>query len=829
MAQLTHDEAVARIAVNFGDKITVIGRFNGTAKPIDVRCQCGHQWSPILGNLLNSRNCPVCAKKEMAKKNRFTQTQVEDRIRQIFGVKITVVGKYQGNHLPLAVRCECGRQWAPTALSLFKGSGCQQCSYRQQAEAIRFTQEQVIARIADKHGTTITVLSQYQGSHSKLTVRCACGHQWDALANKLFVGQGCPQCALNKRRVNQDEALTRLKQTSGGNITPLTEYPGDVSVPWFVQCGTCQHQWTPTAKNLFKGQGCPKCAIKAKSISHDDAVARLEEISKGQIIPVGRFQGVNNRWHVQCRECQHDWSTTASGLLQGSGCPKCSRKRMAEKNRITTTEALARLKKAHNDKLVALGVYQAANLPWHLKCQECQYEWHPRPSNIFNGYGCPNCTGKISLKHEQACERLNKASNGKVVAIEQYPGNVGKRWHVQCRECQHKWSPLPQSLFGGTGCPICNCKLTPTQAATKLKEVSGGKIVPLEDYQGQASKNRWLVQCADCQRTWRGRANSLLRGAGCQPCGRKRGIVKRTTTASEAAARLQEISKGQIIPLKDYPGTEKRWHVQCRECQHIWSPKAGQLFQGSACPKCSKHRVISGFIMAPTEAATRLQKVSNGKIIPLEDYYRSDHRWHVQCADCQHAWNPLAFCLFDGQGCPKCAGRYTLTHAEAVARLEKIHGDKIVALEDYTNTTARWHVQCTRCQRKWKSKSSNLFNGRGCQKCSITGFRYDKPGITYYVRVNRVNDTPLYKIGITNRTVAKRFDHDFHKITILKIWNFDVGLEAYEYEQKVLRENAFDIYRGPAILRVSGNDELFVCDVLGLDVNQPQLDLTFAA
>jgi hypothetical protein len=60
------------------------------------------------------------------------------------------------------------------------------------------------------------------------------------------------------------------------------------------------------------------------------------------------------------------------------------------------------------------------------------------------------------------------------------------------------------------------------------------------------------------------------------------------------------------------------------------------------------------------------------------------------------------------------------------------------------------------------------------------------------------------------------------------IWDFVHGAEAYEFEQKVLRENAFDQYRGSAILR-SGNDELFLCDVLSLDNGDYQLKLAIAA
>jgi hypothetical protein len=160
--------------------------------------------------------------------------------------------------------------------------------------------------------------------------------------------------------------------------------------------------------------------------------------------------------------------------------------------------------------------------------------------------------------------------------------------------------------------------------------------------------------------------------------------------------------------------------------------------------------------------------------------------------------------------------------------MAKVVSGEVLVLGKYQGTVAPILVRCNGCKYEWSPVPSTLFQGCGCPKCAEYGFQFNKPAITYYLRI-ATPDRPLYKIGITNRTVAKRFPRDMHRITILKIWNFDIGTDAYEYEQQVLRENAFDLYRGPDVLHNDGNDELFVCDVLGLDVNQPQLDFEFAA
>jgi hypothetical protein len=80
------------------------------------------------------------------------------------------------------------------------------------------------------------------------------------------------------------------------------------------------------------------------------------------------------------------------------------------------------------------------------------------------------------------------------------------------------------------------------------------------------------------------------------------------------------------------------------------------------------------------------------------------------------------------------------------------------------------------------------------------------------------DDEVLYKIGITNLTVKKRYPNvDLDRIRVIKTWAFDKGVDAADRELSILREFADDLYAGDDVLVGSGNTELFVRDVLGLD------------
>jgi hypothetical protein len=57
---------------------------------------------------------------------------------------------------------------------------------------------------------------------------------------------------------------------------------------------------------------------------------------------------------------------------------------------------------------------------------------------------------------------------------------------------------------------------------------------------------------------------------------------------------------------------------------------------------------------------------------------------------------------------------------------------------------------------------------------------------------------------------------EFNKMRVLKIWYYNNGADAFDAEQEILREHAEQLYTGWPVL-TSGNTELFISDVLGLD------------
>lgn len=96
-----------------------------------------------------------------------------------------------------------------------------------------------------------------------------------------------------------------------------------------------------------------------------------------------------------------------------------------------------------------------------------------------------------------------------------------------------------------------------------------------------------------------------------------------------------------------------------------------------------------------------------------------------------------------------------------------------------------------------------------------TGWRLYYPNretMLYYVEFND-HGKLYYKIGITTRTVKKRFAGDQVPYRVLWSKTYRSGRSAYIREQKILKKYAKHLCNGVYILR-SGNCELFSKNIM---------------
>lgn len=120
----------------------------------------------------------------------------------------------------------------------------------------------------------------------------------------------------------------------------------------------------------------------------------------------------------------------------------------------------------------------------------------------------------------------------------------------------------------------------------------------------------------------------------------------------------------------------------------------------------------------------------NKDILVIGTYKNAHERIAVKCLKCGHEWNPFAYSLLQGRGCPKCAIQNrkdnnkgqtgTKTHEQFIGDLSVVNPD-ITVISTYKNTHTNVKCKCSICEHEWSAKPYSLLQGHGCPKCAKSG------------------------------------------------------------------------------------------------------------
>ena len=172
-----------------------------------------------------------------------------------------------------------------------------------------------------------------------------------------------------------------------------------------------------------------------------------------------------------------------------------------------------------------------------------------------------------------------------------------------------------------------------------------------------------------------------------------------------------------------------------------------------------------------------------------------------------------------GIGCRKCAN-IKLSKSFSKPLADFIKESKIVHKQQYDYSKVQYINNNTPIEiicpihGSFYPTPKNHLKGCLCPDCASTGFNSSKPAILYYLSIN---EGQAYKIGITNNSVASRYDTEEQSIfKVLFECVYTIGREAYIEEQRLLKEFSQYKYKGQDLLK-TGNTELFIIDILNKD------------
>ena len=207
--------------------------------------------------------------------------------------------------------------------------------------------------------------------------------------------------------------------------------------------------------------------------------------------------------------------------LQGKGCFKCGREKIATSSRKSLEQFLQDAKRIHGDRYnyskVELVNYQTKVI---IICP-VHGEFTQSPTLHLQGSGCPKCGNEresLRMTTEGFIQKAKQIHGDRYdYSKVEYVGNKAKVCII-CRDHGEFWQEARMHL-SGCGCPICagRKKMRTSDFVKKARSIHGDRYdYSMTEYKGNTEKV--CIICSEHGEFWQ-QASSHLKGAGCPKCG----------------------------------------------------------------------------------------------------------------------------------------------------------------------------------------------------------------------------------------------------------------------------------------------------------------------
>jgi hypothetical protein len=207
------------------------------------------------------------------------------------------------------------------------------------------------------------------------------------------------------------------------------------------------HVFSSTPNSVQQGSWCPFCAGHNKTITQMADLARTHggDCLSPEYIPQKKL-----KWRCKFG---HEWSATASTIIQGHWCGKCVKVEAANRYKRTNAE-LNRIAKIHGGTCLSKD-YKNDKSKAEWKCK-MGHTWFARPSHVKAGAWCPTCANlrtRDKLKTPINTYRAYAlAKGGKCLSLDCKNSREKLSWKCGIG---HTWLASPANVIRGSWCPEC--------------------------------------------------------------------------------------------------------------------------------------------------------------------------------------------------------------------------------------------------------------------------------------------------------------------------------------------------------------------------------------
>lgn len=272
-------------------------------------------------------------------------------------------------------------------------------------------------------------------------------------------------------------------------------------------------------------------------------------------------------------------------------------------------------------------------------------------------------------------------------------------------------------------------------------------------------------------------------------------------TKGEIILRFREVHGDKYdYSLVNYVNQNTNIKIVC-PIHGVFEQRPQHHGNGSGCTKCANN-------MRSRDEFIEIFKDVHGDRYDYSKSYPKTTKGEIDIICKKHGvFSQIVSNHIKGSGCIKCShDDFALKQIKPLNKhiedFRKVHGNKY----DYSKTNIELSrkkciVVCPE-HGEFQITPKNHMAGYGCPSCSNNGgFKSSKSGILYVLKVLMLDGTISYKVGITNRSVKRRYSNNEREsiLDFNEYW-FWSGLDALNTEKLVKRKfskNLCDKYNYP--------------------------------
>jgi hypothetical protein len=360
--------------------------YPGRNAPWPSRCLvCRTVGSPRLTGIQGGQGgCVPCGQAKVAAASRARRVDEAAAAAEMTGAGLTPLVPYPGAVRRWKCRCDgCGREVAPTLMSVRRGSGCRYCA----THGLDLTAPALLYVISHPvWGAHKVGIGACVGYNSRLTQHERAG--WELAESRVFptgwAARDVEQAVLDRLRAAQLAPYLDAATMPNG----WTETCDAARVTAAELCAMVEAETDRAAATAVTDTGPRRRPSAAGLVDPQVAVQEMRAVG---LEPLGPYPGWTNVvWPCRCTTCGRACRPRLNDVRQrGSSCRTCRAQAAgAARSAAKADEALGVMRAAGFEPLTG---YPGSQQRWPCRCTGCGEQSTPMHSNVRRGSRCRHC------------------------------------------------------------------------------------------------------------------------------------------------------------------------------------------------------------------------------------------------------------------------------------------------------------------------------------------------------------------------------------------------------------------------------------------------------